>query len=63
MKFTNYTNNKISTIDNLIKGELQKLNNKKNESKLIDKETSYLLDQSINLRDSFYDGNLININF
>ena len=63
MKFTNDTNNKISTIDNLIKGELQKLNNKKNESKLIDKETSYLLDQSINLRDSFYDGNLININF
>lgn len=63
MKFTNDTNNKISTIDNLIKGELQKLNNKKNESKLIDKETSYLLDQSINLRDSFYDGNLINKNF
>jgi hypothetical protein len=63
LKFTNDTNNKISTIDNLIKGELQKLNNKKNESKLIDKETSYLLDQSINLRDSFYDGNLININF
>ena len=63
MIFTNDTNNKISTIDNLIKGELQTLNNKKNESKLIDKETSYLLDQSINLRDSFYDGNLININF
>ncbi len=63
MKFTNDTHKKISTIDNLIKGELQTLNNKKNESKLIDKETSYLLDQSINLRDSFYDGNLINLNF
>lgn len=63
MKFTNDTHKKISTIDNLIKGELQRLNNKKNESKLIDKETSYLLDQSINLRDSFYDGNLINLNF
>jgi hypothetical protein len=63
LKFTNDTHKKISTIDNLIKGELQTLNNKKNESKLIDKETSYLLDQSINLRDSFYDGNLINLNF
>ena len=55
--FKNDTYDKISRIDNLIKEKLQIFYNKKNESKLINEETSYLLDQAFNLRDSFYDGN------